>query len=1012
MAISSKEWLSFLVNENGASFYVDSMGVVKTSLIPKPLKNMFDGWADMSMTYGRSAEYFGLERTYTSSYKFVKHAATILRSLLYGTRSLESKVYLVMSKWNESNGLYETYYKAEVDLSTAADDPRQGITCEVIQDGPAKNIKTNDSILYEFPCEGITLDLDGVLYSDTMHFFCAGLGPVDSNTQWIAPLSFVNSDGYTINVIKGNQYSEQIYGDIATNLRASGNYALSTSQTMSVLIEGTFTIVVEDSIAGFDLSFYVFDQTAPIVDYKFTVIENGLASPGTYSVNFSQSIPISKNAKMFLFLNVPTIAFAPKVTLLETKCTMKMDTRFQKTQCAAIRPFEAATKLVQLMTDNRYAFSSSLLQANEHLVMTCGDAIRGLSSPKIKTTFKDLFSSYSKILNGALGVNYNTQEIVFETKEYFFNDTELIDLGEVSELSIELDRDSIFNSIKCGYPNQKNEEAIAKQETNSTQVYKTPITRLKKELDLVIPYRTDIFGIERVRIEYNNKPDTNSKADNSVFIINIERTINPDSRWDVYRPTYSFTSGGTNISSWYNMEQLSPKTVLKANGNLISGGLYALSNDLVTFVSGESNTDLIRTLSGVTTVENGSLRVSSLNPSYYRPFLIKGKAITDQNIVAILQEAGRGYVTGTWKGVRFKGYAKEITVRPVFDEPIDFVLQCSSLTDPAIFSNINDDAIIIEDMGIISHKLPVKFVRVDANYLAQHHFKQMDTDFFGNRIDAYSQQENYFQKWQTNDSFDIQFITNGLAATLTIVDNNNTLVDTITLSEPTSPTLIPPKQLYTGTIDCSALTAGKTYYLLATFGTDPGAKQFVSEPILVSEDWPGTLLIEYQNDANQTDMIWNNPTFTGKIRVEGFIQGFRPGGRLTQYEDQPMDIVSLDRQPTRGYQLLLGSNFGIPDWMIDKLNRILTLDHLTIDGFAYSLDKDAKLEAIETMGAPMGYWTIAIREENNKAGIAIDATGENDSELTIEYDINTKGFSSNASPANQQDTIIQITEIE
>jgi hypothetical protein len=287
----------------------------------------------------------------------------------------------------------------------------------------------------------------------------------------------------------------------------------------------------------------------------------------------------------------------------------------------------------------------------------------------------------------------------------------------------------------------------------------------------------------------------------------------------------------------------------------------------------------------------------------------------------------------------------------------------------------------------------------------------MDTDFFSNRITRYSQQQPYFQKWQTNDTFDIQFITEGLSATLKWIDCHGTEIETITLTQTANSAIIGDQQLFIGTVDFDDLEPGETYYLLATFGVDSGAKQFVSEPIMVDTDLPDTLLFEYTNEVNQTDMIWNVP-FTTRMRVEGYIQNFLPGGRTTRYEDQPLDMLTLEGEPTRSYQLLIGGDFGIPDWVIDKINRILMLDSVMIDGTYYTVDKDAQLEAIETQGAPMAYWTVRIRETYNRAGIAIDAEGMTQAPMTVQYNIQTKGFSSNQSPADQTDTVLQVTSIE
>lgn len=1022
MAISSKEWLMVLLSENGASYYVDTDGTVKQALTPKPLPNMFDGWADIVINYGRSAKYLGIERSYTSTYKFVKDSATILRSLLYGPRSIESKVYLGMLKWNSENGIFELYYKAEIDLVQAVDDPLTGVSCEVMQDGPAKYLKNNDSVTYSIPCEGINVENDGIVYTQKINYFLPATDELTGMLGFLLPaVSLVRKEGLDIGMLTGGQDAEAVLLDYPptypsgqiTIERGEPNYLVSPSKTsIAIRVQGTFQ--VNAPTGGFALYFFVDHPPTPASTVQEYFVLNTINTsvpidtPTTgslYVKNYDQVINVGPGGKLRLVWVNQGAA-----DLLETTFTTTFDTRYEKTICPAMRPLELFKKLVTKLTNGRFQGASKLLTDNEHLVTTSGNAIRGLENPDIKTTFSDFFDSYATILDGAIGVNYHTQEILFERKDYFFSDTQLIDLGDVSNLNVEIDKNSVFNSIKVGYAAHKEEEAVAKEEVNAGHIYSSPITRIKKELNLMVPYRTDIFGIERLRAEFNGMIKKDAGGDNACFIINVQRTPNLDGNYEVYRAAYSSITGGSNLSSWYNIEQLSPKRILLANSNLVYGPLYSLSNELITFVSGDCNTGVISTLGGKTVVESGNVRVSDFGDSYFRPFLLKFDTKVAENVVALMQQAGRGFVSGKHNGVEFHGYVQDINVKPVFNESQQWTILCSHLTDPAIFKGINEQAIILENMGIISHKLPVKFVRLNANYQPQHHFKQMDTDWFVNRIGKYSQQQPYFQKWQTNDSFNIQFIVDGIASEVEILNCYGLKHSDVTLSTVANGAVLYPRELRQGTVDCSTLTPG-TYYLKATFGTGDGAKSFISEPLQVAVDWPDTVLIEYSNTTNHTDLVWKAP-YTGKIRVEGMIQSFRPTGRLSQYEDQPMDVVNLDNMPSRGYQLLIGNDFGVPDWMIDKLNRILPLDNVQIDGFAYSLDKDARLESIDTPGAPMSYWTVAIREASNKAGIAIDASGENDSALTVEYNINTKGFSSNSSPADQQDTIIQITEIE
>jgi len=439
MAITSKEWLSVLLTENGASYYLDAAGVVQISLVPKPLPNMFEGWEDITLNYGRSAKYYGLERTYTSSYKFVKDGATILRSLLYDGVGIESKVYLGLLKWNPENGVFELYYKAEVDLSKANDDPNTGVTVEVIQDGPAKFIKANENITYEIPMDdAITLNLDGITYTETLNCF---VPEASAPTAYLAiPTTIVSSDGLSTGVKKGNIVYEVVGAgpsNIEEVLASSSNYLISTDSFINVRIKGRFQ--VSWSVIGwYDLSFYVEPFPAPLLTGKYTVLErNNSTNPAELDfIDLDITIPIGRGGKLFLVLG----NFGPLYVaeLAETNFTVSYDTRYQTTTAPALRPLNLFQKLVAKMTDNKFTAASTLLTDNEHLVATAADNIRGIAGAKIKTTFNDFFESYGKILGGAIGINYNTQQVLFEDRSYFYDTTlELLDLGEVeSRLSI------------------------------------------------------------------------------------------------------------------------------------------------------------------------------------------------------------------------------------------------------------------------------------------------------------------------------------------------------------------------------------------------------------------------------------------------------------------------------------------------------------------------------------------------------------------------------------------------
>ncbi len=165
MAITNKIWRFFLVDDHGNSYYVDSLGNVQGPVTqPTKLKYAPQGWEESTIHWERNTKYFGIDRSYTGTYKFVKDGATILRYLLY-SRGVQSKVFLVACKWEDGN--FNMYYRAECDLSEAIDEPQIGISVPLIEGGPVKFLKANEGTEYEVPCNANVDEAIQVLFDGT-----------------------------------------------------------------------------------------------------------------------------------------------------------------------------------------------------------------------------------------------------------------------------------------------------------------------------------------------------------------------------------------------------------------------------------------------------------------------------------------------------------------------------------------------------------------------------------------------------------------------------------------------------------------------------------------------------------------------------------------------------------------------------------------------------------------------------------------------------------------------------
>jgi hypothetical protein len=71
-------------------------------------------------------------------------------------------------------------------------------------------------------------------------------------------------------------------------------------------------------------------------------------------------------------------------------------------------------------------------------------------------------------------------------------------------------------------------------------------------------------------------------------------------------------------------------------------------------------------------------------------------------------------------------------------------------------------------------------------------------------------------------------------------------------------------------------------------------------------------------------------------------------------------IISDSFDP-RGQILFIGTNNGIPDWMIDKLNRMLALSKFHVNGVRYSRNDAVRLKLMENDNSnTYSSWSIGL----------------------------------------------------
>jgi hypothetical protein len=304
---------------------------------------------------------------------------------------------------------------------------------------------------------------------------------------------------------------------------------------------------------------------------------------------------------------------------------------------------------------------------------------------------------------------------------------------------------------------------------------------------------------------------------------------------------------------------------------------------------------------------------------------------------------------------------------------------------------------------IISHLTPVQFVQQDPPPQPWYDTKHMDNYWHAERLNKWqSVQRHYIQPWTQYDNIKIQCQSNAGIPQLRAINCNNQVMLNITMTQKQQNVYEPDYFIYEGTIDCGLLDEGIYYLEIAV-----GAILLISEPIDVRDEHPGTLLIEYSHYKFYQNIIFETG-YAPMIRVHGLLQYKPPGSKDTLYEDQVLDIVMIQSKPFRLWDMIVGAGEPIPDWMIDKLNRVVGCSTLQIEDVLYTKNEGAKWELNDVVGyGALSTYTIELREAINADSKIFDPNVADN--VNIILNVSSKGF---ADTVDNEGTILTVTNVD
>lgn len=714
------DFIYYFEDRSGRFYYLDDNKNVQVTNQNRFIENSPDGWVDQVVNYGRNDRFPGVLRSFTIPLRFPKSDAHILRSIYFqqGSQAFCRFRILMLDRKTQ---VYNLFYAGEIDFTQKLDQ-ENFFQVNVMEGGLVELITANEGVTYEIPLEPEAYDVlfDGIqLKGSTSYLTTNGVSTLDLHGNHLVDLSSIGSDGSQYILGTKDEVRTRVPDFTGPTVAATKQSFLQPNVDQSVKFDYDLELrITHDNTAplpspGIAYSMDIRVQQGDTV-YSDTQIYTAIGPDNVYGpapyingkthvIIGNTNVFVPKGAQVYLLSFVTVFgSTGDALTTFDYDYSGHTNTfvannqsRFPTTTVKMLSPLYVFRQLISKITSGStdYLAQSTLLDGSARMkLLTCGDALRGITvavdtagkGAVLKTSLSDFTQSYRTVTGGALGISGNVAS--FEGYESFFDQSdEIVDMGTVVNYQSSPALDHIFNSIKIGYPEQDYDDVNGKDEFNNTYQFTTPMTKVKKQLDLTSVYRGDGYGAEFERINLDGKKTTDSSGDNDIWIIDVhdESVISGDieiHHYTLNRPAYSSITGTINPETVINT-QTTPMHCLLANGAYIRSGMWRQEQQKLVFQTTEKNAALSTTLNGVTITENADVLIGSLPAPLFIPELFKFDCAPPHNVAPLIEQRPYGKIAFTWLGNKYYGYIIGASQEPSLDNKQNYTLLATSDND-------------------------------------------------------------------------------------------------------------------------------------------------------------------------------------------------------------------------------------------------------------------------------------------------------------------------------------------
>lgn len=599
--------------------------------------------------------------TYTNTYQVMIPSGGSVPFNVFFTQIIGSTgtafIELVNSSGNNSGGYgywYKQILRTEIDL-TSLIHAGVKVSCPVLESGLPKYLKANENTVYEIPMnvvDAIDVKMDGVkmlIGKDYLVSNGAGFGNENYRNHFVDIQTFGQGE-----VGFGNSFKNVIRSQfLGLNSDLPGNL-------------NWFFLATTDTRLNLEWNFKVGATVAPgqtlvpgTTEIHFQVVRNNQYLTGSDIVVFSGLLPSVGqiiNGSGFIDLQQGDyVYFRTFYTAIgssgdgiieyiyyDINDSYVKANAYYKHPASYIKAFRLQylyNQLIKMVTESQFtaALSNHLSLYNDR-VITCGNAVRGLTDAKMKISLTDLWSFLDS--HSSVGMMQKGQEVLLEEKQDLIDENNVIQLSSpvVRTFKQSFAKEYFYNELEIGYPELKNDVGIlnGNNDFNTKFLFSLGTTKSPLKLDKVSKIKASPYEIEGVRIKTFEKETTDNKADNDLFVLHIEDNITPSGVGEIahYRLDRALNPTATGIlesETIFNLE-LTPKRNILRNGAFLRSSIYKGDGKILAFKSADKNADLV--CGGVT--EKADVALSDLSGKFFEPVVLEGEFQAPDDIIQLL----------------------------------------------------------------------------------------------------------------------------------------------------------------------------------------------------------------------------------------------------------------------------------------------------------------------------------------------------------------------------------------